>query len=327
MSTIRMAVVGVGHMGRFHTEKIRALEAEDGGVELTAIVDTDPARAAELGDSLGVPVRTELGPALARVDALVVAVPTVAHAAVVAEALEAGVDVLVEKPIAATLEEAEKLLSTARERGRVVQVGHLEWFNAAMESVRERVTRPRFVEAHRMGPFPARATDVDVVRDLMIHDIDIIQRLIGEEPERVDAIGVPVITDKVDIANARLTFPCGSVANVTASRVSPTPMRKIRFFQPDGYFSIDFGEQSVVIAQRGAPDEKGERPVHIDQLEIDRGDALLAQLRSFLHSVRERKVVEGAGVHGLAALRTAFRVIEAMPSFDDELAAAENGEA
>ncbi len=207
----------------------------------------------------------------------------------------------------------------ARERGQVLQVGHLEWFNAAMQSVRERVRRPRFIEAHRMGPFPARATDVDVVRDLMIHDIDIIQRLVGEEPERIESIGVPVITERVDIANARLTFPNGAVANVTASRVTPTPIRKIRFFQRDGYFSIDFGEQSVVIAERGAPDEKGERPVTIDRLEIDRGDALLSQLRSFVRSVRERNVEAGAGVQGLAALRTAFRVIDAMPSFEDEI--------
>ncbi len=321
MTAIRMAVVGVGHMGRFHAEKIRSLADEDGSAELVAVVDSHLDRAQAVAEAHGARATTELAEVLADIDALVVAVPTVAHAAVVERALFAGVDVLVEKPIAATLSEAEKLLATARERGRVVQVGHLEWFNAAMESVRERVTQPRFIEAHRMGPFPARATDVDVVRDLMIHDIDIIQRLVGQEPERVESIGVPVITERVDIANARLTFPNGAVANVTASRVTPTPMRKIRFFQPDGYFSIDFGEQSVVIAQRGAPDETGERPVTIERLEIDRGDALLDQLRSFIRAVRERTVIAGDGSQGLAALRTAFRVIDAMPSFDDELAA------
>ncbi|MGI9431834.1 MAG: Gfo/Idh/MocA family protein, partial [Myxococcota bacterium] len=263
-----MAVVGVGHMGRFHAEKIAAVAAEDGSTELVAVTDSDAERARIVGAEFGVPGEGDLDAVLAKVDAIVVAVPTVAHAAVVARALDAGVDVLIEKPIAATLEEAEKLLATARERGRVVQVGHLEWFNAAMQSVRDRVTRPRFIEAHRMGPFPARATDVDVVRDLMIHDIDIIQRLVGEEPERVDSIGVPVITDKVDIANARLTFPSGAVANVTASRVTPTPMRKIRFFQPDGYFSIDFGEQSVVIASREPAGPTGEREVKIETIEI-----------------------------------------------------------
>ena len=191
MSAVRMAVVGVGHMGRFHAEKIASLAAEDGSTELVAVVDQHAERAAAAGSEFGASATTDLGEALDQVDALVVAVPTVAHASVVERALDSGIDVLVEKPIAATLEEAEKLLAMARERGQVLQVGHLEWFNAAMQSVRERVRRPRFIEAHRMGPFPARATDVDVVRDLMIHDIDIIQRLVGEEPERIESIGVP----------------------------------------------------------------------------------------------------------------------------------------
>jgi len=246
----------------------------------------------------------------------VVAVPTVEHAAVVEAALAADRDVLVEKPIAATVEEAERLLKQAREGGRVVQVGHLEWFNAAMRTVASSIRRPRFVEAHRLGPFPARATDVDVVRDLMIHDLDIVQRLVGEEPERVEAIGVPVITDRVDIANARLVFPGGCVANLTASRVSPNPMRKLRFFQPDGYFSIDFLEQAVTLAERRAEEGSGERRIDMRRLEIDRGDALATQLRSFVEAVRTRRVAEGAGDDGLAALRTALRVIEAMPPLE-----------
>jgi predicted dehydrogenase len=227
--------------------------------------------------------------------------------------LDAGVDVLVEKPIAASLPEAEKLLATARQRGRVLQVGHLEWFNAAMQRVASAIRRPRFIEAHRMGPFPARATDVDVVRDLMIHDLDIVLRLVGTEPSRVEAIGVPIITDRVDIANARLTFPGGCVANLTASRVTPTPMRKMRFFQPDGYFSIDFLAQEVTIAHRDAPDATGERRIHIQRLEIDRGDALLEQLRAFVRGCRDRCVAAGGADEGLSALRLAMRVIEAMP--------------
>jgi predicted dehydrogenase len=227
--------------------------------------------------------------------------------------LEGGCDVLVEKPIAATLSEAEKLLARARELGRVFQVGHLEWFNPAMRRVLERIRRPRFVEAHRLGPFPGRATDVDVVRDLMIHDIDIVQRLVGEEPARVESIGVPVVSDRVDIANARLAFPGGCVANLTASRVSPSPMRKIRFFQPDGYFSIDFLEHAVVIARRGEAGADGERRVEIERLAIDPEDALVAQLRSFLEAVATRRVEAGDAATGLAALRTALRVIEAMP--------------
>ena len=164
-----------------------------------------------------------------------------------------------------------------------------------------------------MGPFPARATDVDVVRDLMIHDIDIVQRLVGGEPERVDAIGVPVLTDKVDIANARLTFPGGAVANLTASRVSPTPMRKLRFFQADGYFSIDFLEQAVVIAQR---EPGGERKIQVERVSIDRGDALAEQLQAFLRGIQARRVEAGDADQGLSALRTALRVNAAMPPLE-----------
>jgi predicted dehydrogenase len=241
-------------------------------------------------------------------------VPTINHFPVVEGLLAAGVDVLVEKPIAAVVSEAEKLWALARKNGRVLQVGHLEWFNSAMRSAVERVNRPRFIEAHRLGPFPARATDVDVVRDLMIHDIDIIQRLVGEEPERIEAIGVPVLTQRVDIANARLVFPGGAVANLTASRVSPTPMRKIRFFQADGYFSIDFLEQVLVIAHRES--EGGSPEIKVDRLELDREDALIAQLRSFLSAIAQRRVEAGAADQGLAALRTALRVVDAMPPLD-----------
>jgi predicted dehydrogenase len=164
-----------------------------------------------------------------------------------------------------------------------------------------------------MGPYPGRATDVDVVRDLMIHDLDVVQRLIGEEPERIDAIGVAVLSSEVDIANARLHYPGGCQANFTASRVSPTPIRKVRFFQPDGYFSIDFIAQSVVIARRVRSAETGERSIEIQTLEIDREDALLAQLRAFAESVRTREVPAGAGEEALAALRTALRVMDALP--------------
>ncbi|MAE93726.1 MAG: Gfo/Idh/MocA family oxidoreductase [Planctomycetota bacterium] len=310
--TVRLAVVGVGHMGRFHAQKAGALS----GVELVAVVDLDPDRAAEVAAEVGARPAGDLTAIAADVDAAVVAVPTVAHAAVVDEALSCGLDVLVEKPIAATLEEAEKLLTRARERGRVVQVGHLEWFNEAMQTAAERIDRPVFVESHRLGPFPNRATDVDVVRDLMIHDLDLIQRVVGAEPERIEAIGVPVITERVDIANARLTFPSGCVANVTASRVSPQPMRRLRFFQADGYLSIDLLERQVTLATRGAADDSGQRPIQLEQLSIDRGDALEAQLHSFCEGVRTREIAAGAADQGLAALRTALRVIEAMPALD-----------
>jgi predicted dehydrogenase len=309
MKPIRLAVAGAGHMGKLHAAKVAALGAE-GGAALVAVADLDAARAREVASAHGARAVSDLRELEGEIDAAIVAVPTVAHGAVVGSALALGLDVLVEKPIAASIEEAEKLLAQADARGAVLQVGHLEWFNAAMRSVAARVRKPRFFEGHRMGPFPARATDVDVVRDLMIHDIDIVQRLVGAEPERVDAIGVPVLTDKVDIANARLTFPGGAVANLTASRVSPTPMRKLRFFQADGYFSIDFLEQAVVIAQR---EPAGERKISVESVPIDRGDALAVQLQAFLRGIRERHVEAGAADQGLSALRTALRVNAAMP--------------
>jgi predicted dehydrogenase len=316
VSALRIAVAGAGHMGKLHAAKVAARAASAGDVALVAVADLDAGRAREVAAAHGAEAVASLEALAGRLDAAIVAVPTVAHGAVVSSALALGLDVLVEKPIAASVEVAEALLARARAGGRLLQVGHLEWFNAAMRTVAARVTRPRFFEGHRMGPFPARATDVDVVRDLMIHDIDIVQRLVGAEPERIDAIGVPVLTDKVDIANARLTFPGGAVANLTASRVSPTPMRKLRFFQADGYFSIDFLEQAVVIAQREGPASGGDRKISIERLPIDRGDALAAQLESFLRAVRERRVEAGAGDQGLSALRTALRVNAAMPPPD-----------
>ncbi len=312
--SVRLAVVGAGHMGRFHAQKARALAGE--GIELVAVVEIDPERRESVAAELGVAAASALSEVTGGLDAVVVAVPTIHHASVVAEALERGLDVLVEKPIAATLAEAEKLLAQARECGRVVQVGHLEWFNAAMQKAAERIRRPLFVESHRLGPFPDRATDVDVVRDLMIHDLDLIQRVVGAEPARIEAIGVPVITERVDIANARLTFPSGCVANVTASRVSPQPMRKIRFFQADGYLSIDLLEHELVLAEREAPDAEGKRQVSLQRVTIDRADALEAQLRAFRDAVRTRQVAAGAADQGLAALRSALRVIEAIPPLE-----------
>jgi predicted dehydrogenase len=312
VSAPRIAVFGCGYMGSLHATKVAALAAE-GRVRFAGLADVDPARAEAAGKLHGVRFETDFRALLGEADAAVVAVPTVRHFAVVQEALGAGLDVLVEKPIAANLAEAEKLLAEAAHRGRVLQVGHLEWFNAAVQKIRADIRSPRFVEAHRMGPFPGRATDVDVVRDLMIHDLDVVQRLVGEEPEAVDAIGVPVLSGEVDIASARLHYPGGCVANFTASRVSPTPVRKVRFFQPDGYFSIDFIEQSVVIARRVRAAASGEFSIDIQRLEIDREDALLSQLRSFADAIETRRVPAGAGEEALAALRTALRVVASMP--------------
>jgi predicted dehydrogenase len=314
---IRVAVVGVGHMGRLHAEKVAGLAAAGAPVALVGVADREPRRAAELGKHLDVRHATEFRELLPDVDAVIVAVPTSNHFEVVGAALEAQRDVLVEKPIAATLDEGKALLGRARETGRVLQVGHLEWYNAAMRAIQGMVERPRFFEAHRLGPFQGRATDVDVVRDLMIHDLDIVQRLVGEEPERVDAIGVPVISKTVDIANARVTFPGGCVANFTASRVSAQPLRKLRFFQLDGYFSIDFLTQTASVWRRRPAPDGGQPRIELEELKIDRNDALESQLHAFFRAVRTRETPPGSGEEALRALRSALRVVDAMPPLEE----------
>jgi predicted dehydrogenase len=236
---------------------------------------------------------------------------------VVSAALAAGLDVLVEKPIAASLDQARALLARAKSGARVLQVGHLEWFNAALVALRDTIRRPRFVEVHRMGPFPGRATDVDIVRDLMIHDIDIVQRLVGEEPASIEGVGVPVLSSQVDIANARLRFPGGCIANFTASRVSPTPMRKIRFFQAEGYFSIDFLAQSAVVIRRKV--EAGEPRIDVEPIRFDPADALEAQLGDFLDAVRTRRIEDPGAEAALRALATALRVVASMPPLEEAL--------
>jgi predicted dehydrogenase len=316
VTALRIVVVGAGHMGRLHATKIAALRDAEGTVTLAGVVDLDRARATSLGEELGAPATTRLAEGLSRADAAVVAVPTVAHFEVVDALLAAGLDVLVEKPIAASLEEARALLARAKAGGRVLQVGHLEWFNAALRALRHAIRRPRFVEVHRMGPFPGRATDVDIVRDLMIHDIDIVQRLVGEEPESVEGVGVPVLSNEVDIANARLRFPGGCVANFTASRVSPTPMRKVRFFQADGYFSIDFLAQSAVIIRRHVEGD-GPPRIEIEPMRFDPADALDAQLRDFLEAVRTRRIDDAGAQSALRALATALRVNASLPSLEE----------
>ncbi len=322
MNPLQIGVIGAGHMGRLHAEKVAALRDEGAGIEVAGIVDIIPSRAEELASKVGSTAHTDMRALWAGddpftsassppVDAVIVAVPTESHYAVVSEALQAGLDVLVEKPIAATLREAERLLALADAGDRILQVGHLEWFNSALESIRDRIREPRFVEAHRMGPFSDRATDIDIVRDLMIHDLDILQQILGEQPDRIEAVGIPVLTKNVDIANARIVFPSGCVANLTASRVSNTPQRKLRFFQRDGCVAIDFLSQSATVFRRHQA--AGEPPqILMEEIEVDRTDALLSQLRAFIRAVRTRERPKVDGVGGLDALRTAVRVVDAM---------------
>jgi predicted dehydrogenase len=328
VSRVRIGVVGVGYMGRLHAQKLAALAAQ-GEVDFRGVADLDGDRAREVAGLHGVAAFSEVTRLFPELDALVVAVPTQAHHRVVVDALKAGIDVLVEKPIAASLAEAEEMLAVAAAGARLLQVGHLERYNAAIRVVESRIRRPRFVEVHRMGPWSSRGTDVDVVRDLMIHDLDLLQRFIGEEPARVDAVGVPILSERIDIANARLTFPGGCVANVTASRVSATPLRKLRFFQADGYFSIDFLAQSVVVIERVAEGEAREGDLlaggdsgpalRVEKFSLDREDAIALQLADFVRCVRSREHPAMGGEEALRALRTAVRVVEAMAPLGDSV--------
>jgi predicted dehydrogenase len=232
----RFAVVGAGHLGRFHAEKYDLIDE----AELSAVVDVEEAYARELASKYGCEALTDHRSLAGRVDAASVVVPTVHHHRVAMDLLSAGMDVLVEKPIAASLSEADDLIRTAETRGAILQVGHVERFNAALVTLGARIQSPRFIESHRLSSFSGRATDVDVVLDLMIHDLDIIASLVGGELASVEAVGVPILSENVDIANARVKFTGGCIANITASRVSMTPVRKIRIFQPETYISIDF---------------------------------------------------------------------------------------
>jgi len=338
MTALRLAVVGAGRMGRFHAEKIAALAAQTGEVALVAVADLHLSRAQSVALPLGARACRDAREAFAGAQAAVVAAPTAVHAELAQDALCAGLDVLVEKPIAATLPEAQQIAATARAQKRVLQVGHLEWFNAALRCILPLPAAPRFIEAQRIGPFPARGSDLDVVRDLMIHDLDILLRIVGE-PVQVQAVGAAVVSEKLDIANARLRFADGCIANVTASRISEAPQRRLRFFTPSGYFSADLIAQSAhsahpaplesspaapaaaapaTAAANAAPVRRMERR----RLEVARADSLEMQLRAFLAAVRERRVRAGDAEQGLAALRTALRVLAAIAeSAADENAA------
>lgn len=305
MKPLRTAVVGVGYLGRFHAEKYIALEDAD----LVAVVDTDADRAQTMAEQLGCTVLTDYRQLVGRVDAVSIVVPTRFHYSVAADLLRAGVHVLVEKPITATLAEADELIARAREQDRCLQVGHLERFNPAVQGLLERVATPMFIESHRLAPFNPRGADVSVVLDLMIHDIDIILNLVGQPLARIDANGVPVISRDIDIANARLQFANGCVANVTASRVSLKSERKMRLFQRSGYFSLDFQQRTLEIRRTSeTPGRHGLPDIHSEQLEFEGGDAIRSEIAAFLASIRNGTRPVVSGEDGRQALATAIEI-------------------
>lgn len=302
---IRVAVVGAGQFGRNHVRVWRELE----GVEVAGIVDTDAERARQVATEFG----TQVIPAIdaltrAGVQAVSLAVPTREHARIGCRLLEAGIDVLVEKPMAASLDEADQLMATAERSGRILQVGHVERFNPAVQAAQNVVSRPMFFEVHRLGIFTPRSLDIDVVYDVMIHDLDILLALVDAPVIDLRAVGIPVITDKVDIAHARVEFSTGTVANVTASRVSTEPVRKMRFFQEHEYISLDFARQDAlrIRVQPGSP----QPGIGFEKLVTAPEEPLYAELRSFAESVHTRKqpIVDGAA--GRRALALADQVVE-----------------
>jgi len=302
---IPVGVVGVGYLGRFHAEKY-ALSPK---AELVAVADIDAGRAREVAASVGAEAVTDYRELVGRVRGVSVAVPTKLHRQVAGDFLLAGVDVLVEKPMTATIEEGRELVELARQNHRMLQVGHLERFNPAIRALEKVIHDPKFVECHRLAPFVERGMDVDVVLDLMIHDIDVIASLVRSPVDRVEAVGVPVLTDKPDIANARITFANGCIANVTSSRVSIKRERKIRFFQPDAYISIDYDQKRAQVFHRPA---KGASWMDIrgETVEISESDALADEIESFLDSIAGRSDPLVSGEEGLRALEIAWMISE-----------------
>jgi predicted dehydrogenase len=309
MTPVRTAVVGCGHFGRYHAEKYAALP----DAELVAVVDCEPERASALAARLGVEALSDSDALAGRADAASVVVPTGQHFAVASCLLEAGLHALIEKPIAATLDEADALIALAERRGRVLQVGHLERFNAALIALEDVLHDPLFVESHRLAQFTPRGTDVDVILDLIIRDIDLIQLLIGQPLERVDAVGVPVLSARDDIANARLHFEGGAVANVTASRASLKSECRMRLFQRDAYISIDFQTREATIARKGAGEMfPGVPAIAVEQRRFEASDPLGLEIGAFLGAVRGERPVAVSGAEGRRALDTALRITRAL---------------
>ncbi len=309
MTPVRTAVVGCGHFGRYHAEKYAALT----GAELVAVVDCELDRARDLGARLGIEALGDVGDLVGRAEAASVVVPTRAHFAVARQLLDAGLHVLLEKPIAAMLEEADTLIALAKARGVVLQIGHLERFNAALLALADVLKEPLFIESHRLAPFKPRGTDVDVVLDLMIHDIDLIQQLVGRPLAAVDAVGVPVLSGEDDIANARLHFEGGCVVNVTASRVSLKSERKMRLFQRDAYLSIDFQAGEATIARKGSGEMfPGVPDVRIERRRFAANDPLKLEIEAFLAAVRGERAVAVSGADGRLALDSALRITRAL---------------
>jgi len=305
---MKVGVIGVGYLGRFHAEKYAHLKDS----ELIGVADLNEGRALEVAEALGARAFTDYRQLLTEVDAVSVAVPTSVHFPVVQDALAAGCQVLVEKPISVTVAEADELVRLARERGLILMVGHLERFNSAMEELKARVTSPRFIESHRLSFFKERGTDVDVVLDLMIHDLDHVLNLVPSPVKEIRAAGISVLTDRIDLANARLEFADGCIANLTASRMSFKSMRKFRLFQSDAYLAVDFENRELTVAfhKEGA---MGPIPgVALETRRFPQEDILNKEIIAFVEAIKTGQEPRISGEAGRAALNLALDIMAAM---------------
>ena len=321
MSGLRVAVIGVGHLGQHHARLLASIE----GVELVGICDTNPSRAAEITAKFGGESFGDVRDLLRRVDAVTIAAPTISHVELALPFLEAGIATLVEKPIASSVEDAERLIDAAERGGAVLATGHTERFNPAVAAALPLIAEPRFIEIHRLGTFPERSLDIDVIFDLMIHDLDLLLAVVKSEVASIEAVGVDVLTPKADIANARLRFASGCIANVTASRISRERVRKARFFQKDAYVSIDYAAQELEMyrlvqqpsgnARDGlsAVEGHGARPIiHGGKVDVPREEPLRRELEDFVDAVRTGRSPGVTGRDGRDALALATRVADKM---------------
>src|SRR5437588_459046 len=320
-TNVRVAVVGCGVFGRNHARVYRQLQQEGAGVKFVGVFDSDSERASGVALEFGTEAFTSIGNLRGKIDAASIAVPTIHHLSSAREIMDGGADVLVEKPVASTLVDADELIAVASRTGRIAQVGHLERFNPAVIATVPLVTQPMFFEVHRLSVFTPRSLDVDVVMDLMIHDLDVVLSLVKSPVREIRAVGLPVISDKVDIANVRIEFETGCVANFTASRVSTEKVRKLRFFQPHEYISVDYGRQDVIsirvdqheaaallsgkspsVALGGAPG------IVVDKPKVEAREPLRTEIESFLHAVRTRSIPAVSLDDGRKALKLALEI-------------------
>jgi predicted dehydrogenase len=307
MKTLQVGVVGVGYLGKFHAEKYARMDH----VDLVGVVDIDPSKAENVAKKFNTKAYSTHQDLFGKADAVSIVAPTPDHYAIAKDCLEQNIDVLVEKPMTKTLEEADELIRFSESRGLILQVGHLERFNPAVVALQDVVKQPLFIESHRLSIYKERSTDVSVVLDLMIHDIDIILNLVKSEVDSIHAAGVPVISEHVDIANARLQFKNGCVANVTASRISIKNERKIRLFQKDSYVSVDFANQGITVIKQNDQIESGLIPgMDIKQLSFAKGDALNDELKSFVKAVKKRTTPEVTARMGRDALEIALDIMD-----------------